>query len=310
MATHAGPAKKTPREAARPGPARRNLVALLRGRLDRFSVAQRQMAEYVLRNYRDVAFMNVAQLAAAAGVSPAAIVRFAVSLGFEGYPPFQRALHAIVRSELRQAERFAATLDDGGRASLSTRILSQELENLAALRAGLDRRTLEAAIRQVAAARRVAVVGFRASATLAHYFWYNLRKVKPDVALYTQPGSVTLDDLALSRAGTLVVLIAFPRYSRELIDTAEFARGARFAVLGVTNNELSPLVPHCPLCLLVEVGELSFTDFYAAPIALLNALVAEVARRRRTRALGRLTQLDDLAAARGYLIGGRRAAEL
>ena len=58
-------------------------------------------AEYVLRNYRDVAFMNVAQLAAAAGSSPAADVRFAVSLGFEGYPSFQRALHAIIRSELR-----------------------------------------------------------------------------------------------------------------------------------------------------------------------------------------------------------------
>ena len=221
-------------------------------------------AEYVLRNYRDVAFMNVAQLAAAAGSSPAANVRFAVSLDLKSYPPFQRALHAIIRFELRQ----------------------------------------------VAAARRVAVVGFRASATLAHYFWYNVRKVKPDVALYTQPGSVTLDDLALSPAGTLVALIAFRRYSRELIDTAEFARGARFTVLEITNNELSPLVPLCPLCLLVEVGELSFTDFYAAPIALLNALVAEVARRSRTRALRRLTQLDDLAAARGYLLAGRRAAEL
>jgi len=61
---------------------------------------------------------------------------------------------------------------------------------------------------------------------------------------------------------------------------------------------------------LVVVGELSFTDLYAAPIGLLNALVAEVARRSRTRALGRLTQLDDLAAARGYLLGGRRAAEV
>jgi DNA-binding MurR/RpiR family transcriptional regulator len=288
---------------------RQNLVTLLRGNIDRLSTSQRQMAEYVLRNYRDVAFMNVAQLATAAGVSPAAVVRFAVSLGFEGYPPFQRALHAIIRSELRQAERFTATLDDAG-STLSTRILSQELENLAALRAGIDRRALETAIRRVVAARRVAIVGFRAAATLAHYAWYNLRKVKADVALYTQPGSVTLDDLALAPAGTLVVLIAFPRYSRELIDTAEFARGVGFPLLGITNNELSPLTSVCPLCLLVEVGELSFTDFYAAPIALLNALVAEVARRSRARALGRLTQLDDLAAARGYLLGGRRTGEL
>ena len=41
-----------------------------------------------------------------------------------------------------------------------------------------------------------------------------------------------------------------------------------------------------------------------------NALVAEVARRLRRRVLGHLTQLDDLATARGHLLAGRRAAEL
>lgn len=127
---------------------------------------------------------------------------------------------------------------------------------------------------------------------------------------FQQTGSVTLDDLAVSPVSPEGTLIAFPRYSRELIDTAEFARGASFTVRGITNNELSPLAFLCPLSLLVVVGELSFTDFCAAPIALLNALVAEVARRSRTRALGRLTQLDDLAAARGYFLGGRRAAEV
>lgn len=95
-----------------------------------------------------------------------------------------------------------------------------------------------------------------------------------------------------------------------LMNAAQLAARARFTVFGITDNELLPRVPLCPLCPLVVLGELSFTDFYAAPIALLNALVAVVARRSRTRALGRLTQLDDLAAARGYLLGGRRAAEV
>jgi hypothetical protein len=51
----------------------------------------------------------------------------------------------------------------------------------------------------------------------------------------------------------------------------------------------------------------SFTDFYAAPIALLNALIAEVAARGRSGALRRLTALDDLAATRRYLFpAGKR----
>jgi DNA-binding MurR/RpiR family transcriptional regulator len=66
------------------------------------------MAAYVLQNYRDVVFMNVAQLGAA-GASPAAIVRFTVSLGFEGYPPFQQAPHAIIPGRLTQLDDLAAT---------------------------------------------------------------------------------------------------------------------------------------------------------------------------------------------------------
>jgi hypothetical protein len=57
------------------------------------------------------------------------------------------------------------------------------------------------------------------------------------------------------------------------------------------------------------VGETSFTDFLAAPLALLNALVAEVAARSSTRALGRLRQLDDFLAERNYLFRARRKGE-
>jgi DNA-binding MurR/RpiR family transcriptional regulator len=286
---------------------RRDLVERLEGNLGRFSPSQRHLAEYVLRNYRDVAFMGVAELARATGVSPAAVVRFAVSLELPGYPALQRVLRAIVRSELRQSERFAASIEGKSRPTLAQRVLDQELENLAALRAALDPDRLGEAVRRIATAPRVAVVGFRAAATLAQYLWYNLRKVRGDVSLHAQPGSVTLEDLTLMPGETVAIFIGFPRYSRELVEAAELARGAGLSTVGITNNELSPLAPCCEVCLFAEIGEVSFTDFYAAPIALLNALIAEVAARGRGATLRRLTALDDLAAARRYLFpAGKR----
>lgn len=282
---------------------RRNLVELLGHGSDRFSPTQRRLADYVLRKYQDVAFMGVAQLASAAGVSPAAVVRFATSLDFRGYPEFQRTLQKIVRSELRQGDALAASRDLGDAQPLSERIVAQELQNLAALRANLDRRALKQAIEQMVGARQVAVVGFRASSPLAHYLWYNLRKVRPGVHLYTVPGSVTLDDISFLDRGTLVVLITFPRYSQELLEQAEFVKSRGLRTIGITNNEISPLARLCDRCLFVEAEGVSFTDFYAAPITLVNVLVAEVARRLGP-ALNRLNQLDDLAAERGYLVPG------
>lgn len=260
----------------------------------------------MLRNYREVAFMSVAELAAAAGVSPAGVVRFATSVEFAGYPELQRALHAIILSELRQGDRFSAALDEPSGEAVAERILHREVGNLAALRANLDREAFRQAVKRISAAPAVAIVGFRAAATLAQYGWYNLRKVKGNVRLYTAPGSVTIDDLAAADRGTVLVLFTFRRYSRELVDLAEFAHRAGFRTIGITNNELSPLVAFCDVCLFVELEELSFTDYYAAPIALVNALVAEVAEGLGRQALDRLNRLDDVAAERGFLFPAGR----
>src|SRR5262245_60322032 len=285
---------------------RGRLIELLNRRRRPLSPTQRRVAEYVLRQYQDGAFMSVAELAKAAKVSPAAVVRFATSLNFEGYPEFKRALHDIVRSELRQDERLSATLHGRLPRVLAGRIIDQELRNVLALQSAFDVSRWNQAVRLILAAPAVMVLGFRASATLAHYLWYNLRKVKPHVLLYMRSGSVTFDDLLLSDRKTLLVPIAFPRYSQELLDVAAFAKQAGFRSLGLTDNELSPLGPLCSQTLFVQVGEASFTDFHAAPIALLNALVAEVAARSSAMALNRLKQLDDLAADRGYLFRPRR----
>jgi DNA-binding MurR/RpiR family transcriptional regulator len=286
---------------------RKVLVELFERRHRALSPIQRRMAEYVLRNYQDVAFMSVVELARAADASPAAVVRFAVALGFGGYPAFQRVLRGIIRRELRQVDKFAASLRSNSEETLVDRVLTQELANLERLRAAIDGAALKESVRTIADADGVAVVGFRAASTLAHYIWYNLRKVKPRVQLFTAPGSVTLDDLILTDRKSAVILVAFPRYSRELLDLAGIVKTIGVAMIGITDNELSPLVGFCKRSLLVEVGDVSFTDFFAAPIALANALVAEVAARLEKRALARLRRLDDIAAEQRFLFSYARA---
>jgi DNA-binding MurR/RpiR family transcriptional regulator len=288
---------------------RSRVVALLNRRRRPISPSQRRVAEYVLRQYQDVAFMSVTELARAAKISPASVVRFATSLDFDGYPEFKRALHDIVRSELRQDERLTASLHGRLPRVLAGRVIDQELRNLVTLQSRFNISQWSEAVRLVVKAPAVVVIGFRAAATLAHYLWYNLRKVKPDVTLHTRAGSVTFEDLLLSDRKALLVLMTLPRYSQELLDVARFGKLQGFKSLGLTDIELSPLAPLCTHMLYTEVGETSFTDFLAAPLALLNALVAEVAARSSTRALGRLKQLDDFLAERNYLFRARRKGE-
>ena len=56
------------------------------------SKGQKKLGEYILHSYDKVLKMKAGKLGEIVGVSEPTVVRFAVSLGYEGYPEFQKAL--------------------------------------------------------------------------------------------------------------------------------------------------------------------------------------------------------------------------
>ena len=51
---------------------------------------QVEIADYIIRHYDRAAFLTAARLASQVGVSESTVIRFAVSLGYRGYPEFQQ----------------------------------------------------------------------------------------------------------------------------------------------------------------------------------------------------------------------------
>ena len=55
-----------------------------------FSKSQKLIANYILNHYEKAAYMTALKLGNAVNVSESTVVRFAIELGFEGYPQLQR----------------------------------------------------------------------------------------------------------------------------------------------------------------------------------------------------------------------------
>ena len=72
-----------------------------------FSKGQKKIAAYILSNYDKAAFMTASRLGKTVEVSESTVVRFAVELGFDGYPSMQRALQDLESRGLLQAQRTA-----------------------------------------------------------------------------------------------------------------------------------------------------------------------------------------------------------
>lgn len=273
------------------------------GTLD-FSSKNMTLANFVVQNYRRVAFMTARQLAQECGVSESTVMRFVTTLGYTGYPDFLRTLQGIVNNELTAVERLEITpqgkeergrLRRRGNERLVRKIILKEIENLKGLHNQLSEEEFDRAVEEIIKAKRVIIIGFRVSASLVIYFGYILKKVKEMVFVITHGGSTVYDQIGSLEKDSLIVAICFRRYPSELIDVLRYCKNRGLRILAITDSMVSPVAAMADLIQVVEYAGESFVDNFAAPICFINGLIAETAMRNKKKSLSMLNKLEKIA---------------
>lgn len=158
----------------------------------RLTPTQRRIAHCMVRRAADAPFLSSVELAELAGVSQPSVTRFAVALGFDGYPALRRHLRENTPPE--GAEGGDGAESEGG--NEYQQAVYAEIENLRRTAALLsDPAPVERAGALLAASRPLPVLGLRAAAAQAGGFAYFAAKVHPDVRLLTEGGSMLVDRL-------------------------------------------------------------------------------------------------------------------
>ncbi len=96
---------------------------------DHLSRSYRKVADYIMSNYYEVAFMTAAQLAYAVGVDTTTVVRFSQRLGYNGYPELLQDVREQVKSEIYAAYEPQILSPEDPAGAFRDRI-SQEQQNL------------------------------------------------------------------------------------------------------------------------------------------------------------------------------------
>ena len=86
-----------------------NLLSRMNTQYHKFSKGQKKLVSYITDNYDKAAFFTAAKLGETVGVSESTVVRFAIHLGYKGYPEFQKALEELVRNKLNSIQRMEVT---------------------------------------------------------------------------------------------------------------------------------------------------------------------------------------------------------
>ncbi|GAA3580199.1 MurR/RpiR family transcriptional regulator [Nonomuraea rosea] len=266
------------------------LGVLLDGR--RLSPVQRRIAHYLGEHLDEAIFLSSVELAERAGVSQPSVTRFAMVLGFAGYPELRQALRPLVLGGGVEAPQE----------SLLRGAIDAEIRNLALIRERLTAFPLKELGEQLAATEPLPVLGLRVSCGLATTFAYYARRIHPDVRLLTHGGSDLIDGLhAARRAGAeWVVAVVLPRYPTEAVQALEYAEKMGLRVAAITDRSDFP----AEIVLDAPVGDRLVFDSHAAPLALAMALVEAMADAAPLRTQARLEEYERMTDETGTFLSG------
>ena len=259
----------------------RDIITILREKETEFSKGQRRLAQFIIESYDKAAFMTAAALGKTVGVSESTVVRFAVELGYGGYPSMQKAMQEMVANRLTAVQRIEVTKDRIGDKDILSKVIQTDGDRLRQAADTVDRQEFQAAVDAIQKAKRIYILGVRSASTLANFLGYYLNYMFRNIRVVTASGlSEMFEQIVGVTADDVVIAYSFPRYSTTTAKGTMYCRSTGATVIGITDSKLSPVGQNCDHVLLVKSDMVSLVDSLVAPLSVTNALVVALAAGR------------------------------
>ena len=258
-----------------------DILSILHSQAHTFSKGQRLIAKYITEAYDKAAFMTASKLGKKVGVSESTVVRFAVELGYDGYPSMQKAIQEMVLNRLTSVQRIEVANDRMEGQDVISTVLRADGEKLRQTEELLDRQEFAKAVQAILDTDRVYILGVRSAAPLANFLGYYLNYMFNNVHVITGCGtSEMFEKIVGVNSDDVVIAFSFPRYSSATTKGAQYCRSTGATVIGITDQRTSPLGSTCDHVLLAKSDMVSLVDSLVAPLSIVNALIVAIAAKR------------------------------
>lgn len=274
---------------------KRNLLSEIRERMPKFSKSQKIISNYILESYDKAAYMTASKLGATVNVSESTVVRYAIELGFEGYPEFQHSLQEIVRTKLTSFQRMEVTNNLIGDGDVLSKVLQSDIDKIKRTVDEIDREAFAAAVEKIVCAKHIYILGLGSASVLARALNHSLRMIFDDVRFIMASSATEIYEQTLGICpDDVMIAISFPRYSKKVVNTVSYAKKTGADIIALTDSEASPIARFADQLLCARSDMASFSDSLVAPLSVINALVVAVSRKKQDELSVRLHQLEKI----------------
>ena len=275
---------------------RNTLLGKIASEYDGLSKSHKKIADYILENYDKAAYMTACSLGESTDISESTVVRFATYLGFEGYPEFQKKLQENIKNKLTAIQRVNLATDRFGKdTNILSGVLANDINMIRQTEKSLSYETLKQAAKLINEANKIYILGVRSSACLAGFMSFYLSYAYDDVILIDSNSDSEIFEQSFKiTPNDVCVAISFPRYSKQTIKALDYISSKSANIIAITDSESSPIASYAEITLTAKSNMASFVDSLVAPMSVINALIVEATKDKKSKLLDTFETLEEV----------------
>ena len=262
------------------------LIRLIHDRYEEMSKSYQKMAIYLTQNPNDVAVISVHSIAEKCGVHASGFVRFAQSLGYQGF----KELQAVFRRRLSTAaagfdarvkalEDELGAREDRSETSFLRDLVVRDISSLQGLLTDTRPEQISEVVGLMEKAETIYLVGQLRSLPVVELLRYVLTMLGKRSVLLDASGGLATHMARVIRPADLLFAVSFRFYANEVVNIVEETAARGVPIVAISDSTLSPLAKDTRVLFAVPEHEYTFSRSLAAPMCLAQALIIALASR-------------------------------
>jgi DNA-binding MurR/RpiR family transcriptional regulator len=265
---------------------------------ERLPKKQKQLCDFIVKNYQSIGLMTIAELAKAAGVGTSTVLRVTNELSYDSYNKlrkelYEASLHSYqptwwhLKNSFEKDENNIDTLPYVWQKAIG--LLEQTLtEKL--------QKDFKKAVQLILNSRVTNIFGLRSSLAAALYFGYLTAEFLPNIKQLSLEGDFIFDRIFQIQKDEVMVIIAISPYTTRAIEAAQYCHEKNIPIILITDQLSCPIAAYATVILKTEASETQYSIVPA--IALLEALVIELGRLTSDQSIQQLAELGEMLSQR------------
>jgi DNA-binding MurR/RpiR family transcriptional regulator len=263
-----------------------SLIRLIHNRYDDMSRSHREIATYLTQNPNEVAVRAVNSISQSCGIHASSFVRFAQSLGFDGFKSLQEVFQQRLATAAPGFEARVYALNQELRSrserpesDLLVDMVVSDAASIQSLLDEVDGRDVARAGEIIGDADTVFLLGQLRSAPVVELIRYLLTMAGKKCTLLDPSGGLATHIARTMGPNDVLFVVSFRFYANEVVSIVEEVASQNRKIIALSDSTLSPLAKSADVLFAVHEHSGPLSRSITAPICLAQAVALATAAR-------------------------------